>query len=69
MLTKSLMADLTEEQIEIQNEKWFEEQNIHLVLGKEIEAIHTDAKEVVLEGGMKLTYTKLVYALGSESFL
>ena len=69
MLTKSLMADLTEEQIEIQNEKWFEEQNIHLVLGKEIEAIHTDAKEVVLEGGMKLTYTKLVYALGSESFI
>ena len=68
MLTKSLMADLTEEQIEIQNEKWFEE-NIHLVLGKEIEAIHTDAKEVVLEGGMKLTYTKLVYALGSESFI
>ena len=69
MLTKSLMADLTEEQIEIQNEKWFEEQNIHLVLGKEIEAIHTDAKEVVLEGGMKLTYTKLIYALGSESFI
>ena len=69
MLTKSLMADLTEEQIEIQNEKWFEEQNIRLVLGKEIEAIHTDAKEVVLEGGMKLTYTKLVYALGSESFI
>ena len=69
MLTKSLMADLTEEQIEIQNEKWFEEQNINLVLGKEIEAIHTDAKEVVLEGGMKLTYTKLVYALGSESFI
>ena len=69
MLTKSLMADLTEEQIEIQNEKWFEEQNIRLVLGKEIEAIHTDTKEVVLEGGMKLTYTKLVYALGSESFI
>lgn len=69
MLTKSLMADLTEEQIGIQNEKWYEKQNIHLVLGKQIEAINTEAKEIVLEGGMKLTYTKLIYALGSESFI
>ena len=69
MLTKSLMADLTEEQIAIQGKDWYEEQKIHLVLGKEVTEIDTKEKEIVLEDGTKLAYTKLVYALGSECFI
>lgn len=69
MLTKSLMADLTEEQIAIQGKEWYEEQNIHLILGKEVTGLDTEQKEVVLEDGTKLAYTKLIYALGSECFI
>ena len=33
MLTKSIMAELNEEQIAIEEEKWYEENNINLLLG------------------------------------
>ena len=69
MLTKSLMADLTEEQIAMQSKEWYEEQNIHLILGKEVTGLDTEQKEVLLEDGTKLAYTKLIYALGSECFI
>ena len=69
MLTKSIMADLTEDQIAIAEESWFEQQNIHLLLGKKVTGIDTENKEVVLDGDMKLAYTKLIYALGSECFI
>ena len=44
MLTKSLMADLTEEQIAMQSKEWYEEQNIHLILGKEVTGLDTEQK-------------------------
>lgn len=69
MLTKSIMAELDGEQIAIEEEKWYEENNIHLLLGKQVEAIDTKNKEVLLAEGMKLSYTKLIYALGSECFI
>ncbi len=69
MLTKSIMAELNEEQIAIEEEKWYEENNIHLLLGKQVTGIDTKNKEVLLEEGMKLAYTKLIYALGSECFI
>ena len=69
MLTKSIMAELDGEQIAIEEEKWYEENNIHLLLGKQVEAIDTKNKEVLLEEGMRLSYTKLIYALGSECFI
>lgn len=69
MLTKSLTAGLSEEQIAIEDAKWFEENNICLLLEKEVTGIDTAQKEVSLSGGMKLAYTKLIYALGAECFI
>ena len=69
MLTKAIMAELNEDQIAIEEEKWYEENNVHLLLGKQVTGIDTKNKEVLLEEGMKLTYTKLIYALGSECFI
>ncbi len=69
MLTKSIMADLNEDQIAIQDVKWYEENNIQLVLEKEVIAIHPEENQIELEGGMKFVYTKLIYALGSECFI
>lgn len=69
MLTKSIMAGLTAEQIAIQEESWYQEQEIYQVLDKSVTAIHTDDKEVELSDGTRLKYTKLIYALGSECFI
>ena len=69
MLTKSIMAELDEEQIAVQNAEWYEEQNIQQVLDMEVVAIHPETKEIQLEGGLKFVYTKLIYALGSECFI
>ena len=49
MLTKSIMADLDEEQIAVQNAGWYEEQNIQQVLDMEVVAIHPETKEIELE--------------------
>ena len=69
MLTKSMVAELDAGQIQVELESWYEENNIHLLLDKEVISIDRKEKEVVLSGDMKLKYTKLIYALGSECFI
>lgn len=69
MLTKSMMAGLSPEQIGVHEKGWYEEQNIIRILGKKVEAIEKDNKIVILAGDMKLQYTKLIYALGAECFI
>lgn len=69
MLTKSMMAGLTADQIAMHEEEWYEENSIVQVLGRKVTAIDPKAKEVSLEDGTKLQYTKLIYALGSECFV
>lgn len=69
MLTKSLMANLDAEQIAVQDASWYEENRVYQVLGKEIVTVDTQAKEVVMNDGTRLKYTKLIYATGSECFL
>lgn len=69
MLTKTMMAGLSPEQIAIHEENWYEENGILQVLGKTVTSIDTDSHEVLLEDGTRLRYTKLIYALGSECFI
>ena len=69
MLTKSLMADLEIDQIQVEAEKWYEDNRIFQVLGRKVVSVDTKEKEVLLSDGIKLKYTKLIYALGSECFI
>lgn len=69
MLTKSIMAGLEEEQIAVESAAWYDENQIFQILGKEVASVDTKEKEVLLSDGMKLKYTKLIYALGSECFI
>lgn len=69
MLTKSMVAELKAEELLVEPLSWYEENKIHLLLNKEVTAIDSAEKEVVLSDGMKLKYTRLVYALGSECFV
>lgn len=69
MLTKSLVAGLDAEQIAVQAADWYKENNVYQILGKKVTAIDTEAKEIQTQDGVKFKYTKLVYALGAESFV
>lgn len=69
MLTKSILAGLTAEQIAVEPEGWYEEQNICLVLGRRVTAVDPGEKQAVLDDGSKLHFTRLIYALGSECFV
>ena len=69
MLTKSIMADLSEEQIAVEDASWYEEQKIYQILGREVVRIDPETREVHLDNGEKYHYTKLIYALGSECFI
>ena len=69
MLTKSLVAGLDAEQIAVQEASWYEENNICLLLGKNVVSIDTEKKEIHTDDGAKFKYTKLIYALGSECFI
>ena len=69
MLTKAMVAGLDAEQIAISGRDWYEANNIYPMLGKEVTDVDNDAKEVVLDDGSRVHYTKLIYALGSECFV
>lgn len=69
MLTKTMLAGFSPEQIAVYDEAWYEENDITTILSKNIMAIHTDEKTVELDGGAKIQYSKLIYALGSECFI
>lgn len=69
MLTKSMMAGLTPEQIAVHEEAWYEEKKITRILGKRVVKVDAGEHQVVLEDGTKLAYTKLIYALGAECFI
>ena len=69
MLTKSIVAGLSAEQIAIEGPGWYEENKVYQMLGKKAVSVDMKEKEVILEDGAKVHFTKLIYALGSECFI
>ena len=69
MLTKAMLSGLTPEQIELHPAGWYEARGIVQILDRQITSVDTEKKEIVLDGDFKLPYTKLIFALGSESFI
>ncbi len=69
MLTKSIVAGLTPEQIAIEKPDWYEENKVYQMLGKQIQSINMEDKEAILDSGEKVHFTRLIYALGSECFI
>lgn len=69
MLTKSIVAGLEPAQIAIEGEGWYAENNIYQMLGRTVQSVNLEEKQVALDDGSKIHFTKLVYALGSECFI
>lgn len=69
MLTKTMLASLTAEQIAVEPESWYEENNICQILGRTVVSVDTGKSEVILDDGSQIHFTRLIYALGSECFI
>ena len=69
MLTKSIVAGLSAEQIAIEGPDWYEKNKVYQMLGKQVQSVDMKEKEVLLESGEKVYFTRLIYALGSECFV
>lgn len=69
MLTKSMLASLTPEQIAVETESWYEANNIYQILGRTAVSVDTKKSEVILDDGSQIHFTRLIYALGSECFI
>lgn len=68
MLTKAMLADYTSNQLAISGQAWYDEQRITILNNKQVVSIDTANKEVVCQD-IKMTYDKLIYALGSKCFI
>ena len=60
---------MTEEQILVEPQSWFDEQNITFVQGMKVKSINPAEKSVVCGDDVILVYDKLIYALGARSFI
>ncbi len=69
MLTKAMLSGLDAEHMALHPAGWYESNGIVQILNRQITAIHPEDKTVELDGSLRLPYTKLIYALGSECFI
>ena len=69
MLTKAMLSGLTADQMALHPQGWYQSREITQMLHRQVESIDTARKTVTLDGGETISYTKLILALGSESFL
>ena len=67
MLTKSIVAGLSAEQIAIEGPAWYEENWVYQMLGKQVTAVDQEQKEVLLDSGEKIRYTRLNWAASASS--
>jgi NAD(P)H-nitrite reductase large subunit len=69
MLTKAMLSGLDGAQMALHPAGWYDAQKIVQILNRQVTAIQPHEKTVVLDGELKLPYTKLIYALGSDCFI
>jgi nitrite reductase (NADH) large subunit len=67
-LTKSLFEDLDIDKILLQKREWYELNNVHLYLDKEISAVDTSNNKILLTNGSSFEYDKLLLANGANNF-
>lgn len=69
MLTKTLLAGVTAKQLVVEDQQWYEQNNIEVMLSEEVKSLDSNKKEITLASGAVLSYDKCVYALGAECFV
>jgi len=69
MLTKTLLAGVTAKQLVVEDQQWYKQNNIEVMLNEEVKSLDSNKKEITLASGAVLSYDKCVYALGAECFV
>lgn len=68
MLTKALLSDFSDNQLAIEGNEWYEENNVFISYETNIMSLNTERREVVCDKGT-FKYDKLIYALGARCFV
>ncbi len=68
-LCEFISGKVNEEKIVIKKEKWYQDQNIELMLNTRITTGEPESKTVTTQDGKKITYDKLLIAVGSHAFI
>ncbi|HZJ12057.1 MAG TPA: FAD-dependent oxidoreductase, partial [Methyloceanibacter sp.] len=66
LLSSLLAGEVAEEDIELRSRAWWASKGVTLVYGRRATHVDARARQVRLEGGAPLTFSKLVLATGSE---
>jgi len=69
MLSPVLAGDTTIEEIILNDEQWYSDNNITLHMGKRIKEIQRGYKKVIAEDGTEAKYDNLIIATGSNPFI
>lgn len=69
MLSHMILSEKQEERFFLKPERFYQENNIELLLGKKVIAIDAQRKSITLNDNRKLNYDKLVLAVGSYNFI
>jgi nitrite reductase (NADH) large subunit len=68
-LTRFLAGEIGEEELPLHPASWYEEQQIRLLLGSEVTALHLADHVVELHDGKRLPFDKLLLAAGAHAFM
>ncbi|HAZ36813.1 MAG TPA: NAD(P)/FAD-dependent oxidoreductase [Clostridiaceae bacterium] len=68
-LSKYICRPFNIEELYLHKGDWYKEQNIKVVLSRELNKIIPEENSIVLSSGEKITYDKLILANGSSSFV
>ena len=68
-LTEALGNDLQPEDLLVNKSKWYEENNIQLILGKTVIKVIPEENKIVLDENEEISYENLLIATGSRAFI
>ena len=69
MLSPVLANEKTLEEVMLNDDNWYQENNIRFEKGKKVSEVNRAGKKVIAEDGTEMPYDKLLIATGSTSFM
>lgn len=68
-LTELISKDFTDDEILVNKDDWYEENNITEYLNRSANELDTENNRVILDDGIEIEYSKLLLATGSKPFI
>ena len=68
-LSDFINEEIKKEDFYIEGKKWYEENNIELLLGINVDSIDEKSKKIILDNKSTIDYDKLILANGSSNFI